>query len=367
VAQGISSFGDQRQPDGSAQHTASGLAQQPVFGSSPFSPRGTSPRALQPLKVSDTSAPASQSTLVARWRRQLAGFWFKINRDWMFNLASMLAYNLLLSVFPLLLLLVSLLGLIFKQSPSTCTPRHTAGQVFSALLYALPSELSGGRGVAMTSLCLELSSESLPLACIGVITALWLGSRLFVKIENAFGVIFRLPSRSFYRQNGVAFGMAALFAVLAPFSVLLSVAPAHLLGLARRTPSHSSLAGYAVGFVCGTLVTFLLLVLIYLIVPNQRMHFRHIWKGALVSALLLSIYELCFPLYAHFFARSSSYGTLVGLIALLLIFFYYFTVIVLLGAEINSWVHGHQEPSGDIATVLAQMHQGQPLEGAPRG
>src|SRR5262249_27185370 len=148
------------------------------------------------------------------------------------------------------------------------------GQLFSDLLYALPSKFSGARGAEMASLCLQLSSESFSLAAIGIVTALWLGSRLFVKFENAFGVIFRLPSRSFYRQQGTAFGMAALFIVLAPFSVLLSVAPARLLGLARRTPSNPSLAGYAVGFVCGTLVTFLLLVLIYTIVPNQRMRFQ---------------------------------------------------------------------------------------------
>jgi membrane protein len=302
----------------------------------------------------------------SRWRRQLSGFWFKINRDWMFNLASMLAYNLLLSVFPLLLLLVSLLGLIFQHVPSTCTPHRAEGQLFSALLYALPSQFSGSRGAALASLCLELSEESFPLACIGVMAALWLGSRLFVKMENAFGVIFRLPSRNFWRQQGIAFGMASLFAVLAPFSVFLSVAPARLLGLARRTPSNPSLAGYTVGFVCGTLVTFLLLVLIYIIVPNQRMRFGQVWKGALVAALLLSLYELGFPLYEHFFASSTSYSTLAGLIALMLLFFYYFTVLVLLGAEINSWTHGQQEASGDIATLLAKVNQVQAPGTLPR-
>ncbi|HEY7125008.1 MAG TPA: YihY/virulence factor BrkB family protein [Ktedonobacterales bacterium] len=360
MAQGMSSISDQSQQENSSQLSAAGRNRQPpYFGDPPFSRRGAGPQNSQPLMALDISAQGMHASITSRWRHQLAGFWFKINRDWMFNLASMLAYNLLLAVFPLLLLLVSLLGLLFKQSPATCTTHRAEGQFFSALLYALPSQFSGaGRGAAMTSLCLKLSSESFPLACIGIVTALWLGSRLFVKFENAFGVIFRLPSRAFYRQQGTAFGMAALFTVLAPFSLLLSVAPAHLLGLARHTSTNPSLAGYAVGFVCGTLVTFLLLALIYMIVPNQRVRFREIWKGALVSALLLSIYELCFPLYEHFFASSSSYGTLVGLIALMLLFFYYFTVLVLLGAEINSWSHGQQEASGDIATMLAQVNQG---------
>jgi hypothetical protein len=38
-------------------------------------------------------SPISQTAKAATWRRQLGGFWLKINRDWMFNLASMLAYT----------------------------------------------------------------------------------------------------------------------------------------------------------------------------------------------------------------------------------------------------------------------------------
>jgi YihY family inner membrane protein len=308
------------------------------------------------------SSPTSQPTTAPGWRHQLAGFWFKINRDWMFNLASMLAYNLLLAVFPLVLFSISLLGLIFQHSPAACTPHRTEGQLLSALTYALPSQVTGGtRGAALINLCNKLSSESFPLACIGILTSLWFTSRLFVKIENAFGVIFRLPSRGFLRQNGTALGMAALFTLLAPLSVMLSIAPAHLLGLARHTQTSSSLPGYLVGSLFGTLVTFLLLVLIYVIVPHQRVRFRDVWKGALVAALLLSLYEVFFPLYAHFFASSSSsYGTAAGLVALLLLFFYYFTVIVLLGAEINAWSHGYQETKGDIATMLAQVSQEAP-------
>ena len=57
--------------------------------------------------------------------RQLGRFWIKINRDWMFNLASMLSYNLLLSVFPLLILSISLLGIIFQHSTKTCSSYYS--------------------------------------------------------------------------------------------------------------------------------------------------------------------------------------------------------------------------------------------------
>jgi YihY family inner membrane protein len=258
------------------------------------------------------------------------------------------------------LLSLSLLGLILQHSPSACTPHRAEGQLLSALTYALTAQVTASsKGAALVNLCTKLSNESLSLAAVGILSSLWFTSRLFVKIENAFGVIFRLPSRGFLSQNGIALGMAALFTVLGPLSLMLSVAPAHLLGLARHTSTSSSLPGYLVGALCGTLVTFLLLMLIYMIVPAQRVRFGDAWKGALVAPLLLSLYEEGFPLYAHFFATANiSYGTAAGLVALLLVFFYYFTVIVLLGAEINAWSRGHQEASGDIATVLAQVGQG---------
>ncbi len=203
-------------------------------------------------------------------------------------------------------------------------------------------------------LCSKLSHETLALGVVGVITSLWFGSRLFVKLENCLGVIFRLRSRSFLRQNGIAVGMTVLFAVLAPLSVLATLAPERLLSSLGGSQISSGLIRGVVGWVLGTIIAFLLIELIYTIVPNQRVLPGEVWIGALIAAILLSTYELLFPLYARFFSSSNTYVGIAGLIVIVLLFFYYFAVILLLGAEINSWSGGHTEPSGDIATVLAQ-------------
>jgi membrane protein len=298
--------------------------------------------------------PGKQSAL-----RQLGRFWIKINRDWMFNLSGMLAYNLLLASVPLLILSISVLGIILQHSARACSATSLEGQIITNLASVLPNQITGlGRehkGVpAITVLCNKLSHESLLLAAIGVITGLWFGSRLFVKMENSFGVIFRLRSRSFLRQNGIAIGMTALFAVLGPLSVFAAIVPERLLAALGGPQPKSDVTSHLIGSLCGAVIAFLLLELIYVVVPNQRIRFRDVWGGALVSALLLSIYELVFPLYEHFFISSNSYGAVAGLIVIVLLFFYYFAIIILLGAEINSWYFGHQESSGDVATVLAQ-------------
>jgi membrane protein len=301
--------------------------------------------------------------------RQLGRFWIKINRDWMFNLAGMLSYNLLLSIFPLLILSISLLGIIFQHSARACSSGQFEGQIITNLASFLPSQITGahrerGGATSITTLCATLSHDSFTLAAFGIITGLWFGSRLFVKLENTLGIIFRLRSRSFWRQNTIALGMTVLFAVLGPLSVLVTFAPERFL-LPLAGLHTSTTLGQVIGWLCGTIIAFLLLELIYVVVPNQRVHPLHVWRGALVAAVLLSAYELVFPLYAHFISPASTYGAIAGLMVILLLFFYYFAVILLLGAEINSWYLGYTESTGDIATVLSQAdkwnQQRQPL------
>jgi YihY family inner membrane protein len=291
--------------------------------------------------------------------RQLGRFWMKINRDWMFNLAGMLSYNLLLSVFPLLILSISLLGIIFQHSTAACSADQFEGQIITDLASFLPSQITGahrerGGATSITTLCATLSHDSFTLAAFGIITGLWFGSRLFVKLENALGIIFRLRSSSFWRQNTIALGMTILFAVLGPLSVLVTLAPERVLGGISGPTMAATTLGHVIGWLCGLVIAFCLIELIYVVVPHQRVRPQEVWRGALVAAFLLSAYELVFPLYAHFFSPASTYGAIAGLMAILLLFFYYFAVILLLGAEINSWHHGYSESSGDIATILSQ-------------
>jgi hypothetical protein len=60
----------------------------------------------------------------------------------MFNLAGMLSYNLMLSVFPLLILSISLLGIIFQHSTAACSASHFEGQLITNLASFLPSQIT---------------------------------------------------------------------------------------------------------------------------------------------------------------------------------------------------------------------------------
>jgi len=84
-------------------------------------------------------------------------------------------------------------------------------------------------------------------------------------------------------------------------------------------------------------------------------HFYEVWKGTLIAAVLLVLYELVFPIYQSIALKSNSYGSVAGFAIVILVFFYYLAVILLLGAEINSWASGQRETAGDIAAIVHEV------------
>jgi uncharacterized BrkB/YihY/UPF0761 family membrane protein len=106
----------------------------------------------------------------------------------------------------------------------------------------------------------------------------------------------------------------------------------------------------------------LLFALTYALVPH-RGHFWHAlrpnWRGAVVAAALLMLYELLFPLYTNLVLNPSNYGTIAAFAVVILVFFYYLAFILLLGAEINSWVAGQRETASDVPGILhaVQAHR----------
>src|SRR5262249_34343493 len=135
-------------------------------------------------------------------RRLLAlgrSFWIKINNDWIFNLAGLLAYNLLVALFPILLLLLAGVGVILGRiSP----------QAKQALEHSIASLLPGNTGtLIVSSMLANLKNSVGVLLLVGLGGAFLAGSRLFVTLEDCFGIIFRLPGRRFVRQNLLALGL----------------------------------------------------------------------------------------------------------------------------------------------------------------
>jgi len=285
----------------------------------------------------------------SRRAASLAAFWIKVNNDWIFNLSGLLAYNFLMALFPILVLLLAGVGFTLGHlAPAWQAP------FIHAVERALPTDAGA---VAVASVAARLKTSAGWLLLVGLVTSLVAGSRLFITLENCFGVVFRLRGRDPVRQNRMAFGMLLLYLVLLPLLLLTFLLPT---GIARLLdPKGSNPLGQAAATILGLFVAFcaatLLFTLMYACVPNRQRLWRAWgpnWRGAVVAAALLLLYELLFPLYIRFVLNPGNYGTVAAFAVVILVFFYYLAFILLLGAEVNSWAAGQRETAADVPGIL---------------
>jgi membrane protein len=290
---------------------------------------------------------------VGGWLKLLLAFARKVNDDWIFNLSGVLAYNLLLSSFPLLMAFIGLAD----YALGAIAP-HDRRLVIRALIGDFPP------GVVQGALD-DLHHHAGLLIVLGIGTAIVTGSRLFVTLENCLGIVYRLQGRSLVRQNVMAILMLALYIAVVPALLIGSIVWSRVVedlltgGQRAGTPWSIRLTG-----LLGTFVAALVLFgAIYVFVPHRPPTLRGVWRGTVLAAILLAVYELVFPLYRELVLRPSQYGAvgrhgyiqygyIAGAIIVILVFFYYLAFILLLGAEVNAWTSGQRETAGPLQAIL---------------
>ncbi len=279
----------------------------------------------------------------------------KFNNDWVMNFAGIMAYNLMLAIFPIAIAILGITGLILNGNPILEHNIITqAGKI-------------AGLGNLVTLADSQLKKDGGILVIIAILTAVFGGSRLFVTLEGILDLLYRVRPRTIIRQNLVAIGMLLLFVILIPIMVTVSIIPSVFSNLLKNptvksVPILGTITSGVGGIILadivlalvGLLVAFILFEAIYFVVPNQKISWRNSWKGAIAAAALLEIFLLAFPFYTKFFLRG--YAGQIGLIIILLIFFYYFAVILLLGAEVNAYFSENVQPlPNDLVTFVSTM------------
>jgi len=303
-------------------------------------------KALQTPGKHTTDAPKEAMETAAKDVKPFMAFMKKFGNDWTMNLSAALAYNLLMAIFPIAVAVLAILGLVLGAlSPDTYNT------VKSQITSVFPQGASSG---IIDSVTMQLKRASGLLSIIAIVLALFNGSRLFILIEGCFGIIYHIRQRKFLQQNLMALGMLILFIILIPVMVVAAAAPAFILALSQRigfTFPGGAVLATILGILGGLIAAYILFQAIYIVVPNQRISFRHSWPGAVVAAVLLQIYLILFPLYVSHFL--TGYAASISSIVILLIFFYYFAVILLLGAEVNAFfAEGITSTPTDLVTMV---------------
>jgi len=250
----------------------------------------------------------------------------RIHEDDVAALAAQLAYFLLLSMFPLLIFLVSLLPYlpITNQDIITFIQEHT------------PVEQSGIINVSVE----EVLSKNNTILSFSILATLWSASNGINAIVRAFNKAYRVEQeRSLkVRFKSIFLTLAMIFVFV--MALLLPVFGKEIgeflfsqFGLRAEFLSVWEALRWLISF----FVLFLVFTCLYWIAPNIKMKCRHALPGAIVATIGWVVVSWGFSFYVSNFAQYTViYGQIGGVIVLLLwLYLAAFTIII--GGEINAY------------------------------
>jgi membrane protein len=286
-------------------------------------------------------APPRRHRAVRRFGRALKTFYRKAYEDNLTGLSGMVAYNLLLSLFPLALLALFIASRVLQS-------HELEESIFKDLQRLFPSAAER----TITTALNNVKASSTGIGVVAVVTSLWFGSSFWGALDTAFCRIYHMECRTWLRQKRFAVVMLIVVIVFMIATVLIPAAQSILVSGADKLPfglNHVQGVVYGITLAFGLFVLFAILCVIYWAVPNERMPWRGIWPGALLATIAIGLVDYAFPLYL---TNASSIGRQVGstlvFIVIILLWFYVLAIILLGGGIVNATRYELDE-TGEIA------------------
>jgi YihY family inner membrane protein len=258
--------------------------------------------------------------------RAVARFWRKGYEDNLTGLAAMVAYTLMLSVFPLALVGLFVASRILESEDVQRSVVEDLQRLFPS---AAESTLLDGLQ--------RVRQSSTTVGIVAVVAAVWFSSTFWGALDTAFCRIYHRDCRSWVRQKVFALGMLVVVLLFFVASVTIPALQAFVVNGANDLPlGLSQVRGviYGLSLAGGIVTLFALMCLVYWRVPRGPIPWRCVWPGALGATVAIVIVDYGFPLYLSN-VRSLRIGTSFLFVIMVLVWFYVLALIVLGGAVVN--------------------------------
>ncbi|QFG01217.1 YihY/virulence factor BrkB family protein [Psychrobacillus glaciei] len=243
------------------------------------------------------------------------------------GLGAQLAYFFLLSLFPMLIFIMTLLPYInLDEAQVFRFLENYAPKEVYMLIEGTVSDVLGNRNGGLLS--------------IGILGTIWSASKGMNAIEMSLNRSYELEeTRPFFIVRGLSVIFTLLMIVLLVVALVLPV-----FGQQIGTILFSYF-GFEKGFlelwnnirwIISPLVIFIVFTALYWIVPNKKLLLRSVIPGAVFATLGWIIVSLGFSYYVSSFSNySSTYGSIGGIIVLML-WLYLSGIILLVGGQVNA-------------------------------
>jgi YihY family inner membrane protein len=259
-------------------------------------------------------------------RRTVREFQVDNLKDW----AAALTYYSVLSIFPALLVLISLLDLAGQT---------TIQKLLDNLGQVAPGSVNQILEGAIRNLRQTRGSAGV-LALAGLAVALWSASNYIAAFMRASNAIYDVPEgRPVWKTLPIRIAVTVVVMVLLAASAVAVVATGgladrlgRLLGLGRAVVTAWDLVKWPVLL----LIVGFLFALLYWASPNAKQGFRWVTPGGTLAVVVWVIASVAFAIYvANFGSYNKTYGSLASVI-IFLVWLWLSNTAILLGAELNA-------------------------------
>jgi len=247
------------------------------------------------------------------------------------QLGAALAYYTVFSLAPLILVLLAIVGVIFRDDPAGAWNKIT-----QQMSYFLDSST-----VQVVQNIAQKASEpgkSTIATIIGVALAVFGASGVFGQLQDALNTIWGVKAKpgagmwGFLRTRFLSFAMVAGVCFLLLVSLTLESLLKAFSHYVQSVLPGGIVVALAVYFIFDFAVVVLLFAMIFKFLPDVQIQWRDVWIGAVITAILFGIGKWLLGFYLGSGAAGSAYGAASSLITLLL-WVYYSSQILLFGAE----------------------------------
>ncbi|WP_409298756.1 YihY/virulence factor BrkB family protein [Peribacillus sp. SCS-26] len=246
------------------------------------------------------------------------------------GLAAEQSYYYMLALFPLLILLLSILPYLNLDPQKAVNvmdsvmPSGTAS-VFKENIIKIVSERNGG------------------LLTFGILGTLWSASNGINAFIHSMNIAFDVTeTRSFIKQRLTSILLTLGLVVAFVVALILPVFGNVLFDLINKViplPSETEILFSILRWIIAICVMIVVLAFLYKFAPNKHYPFKQVLPGAIVATIVWQLISLGFSFYVSNFSNySSTYGSLGGVIVLML-WLYLTGLALVLGGEINALIH----------------------------
>jgi membrane protein len=247
------------------------------------------------------------------------------------QLGAALAYYTVFSLAPLILVMLAIVGVIFRHDPAGAWDKITQQMSY----FLDPSAVQVVQSIAQKA---SQAGKGTIATVIGVALAVFGASGVFGQLQDALNTIWGVKAKpgtgiwGFLRARFLSFAMVAGICFLLLVSLTVE---ALLKGFSHYVQSvlpGGIVIAVTVYLIFDFAVVVILFAMIFKFLPDVQVQWRDVWMGAVMTAVLFGIGKWLLGFYLGSGAAGSAYGAASSLITLLL-WVYYSSQILLFGAE----------------------------------